>query len=160
MATAKIPPQDVLIVDPNTGLPTIDYYDFFKQIDGLDPLSAIDNTALLATIAATYSTITRTVNAQTGTTYTLVLTDAGNLVTMSNAGAITATVPPNSSVAFPVNTQIDLVALGAGQVTMAQGAGVTINSEDAKKKLLKQYSAATLVKTATDVWLLTGSLTT
>ena len=37
------------------------------------------------------------VNAQTGTTYTLVLTDAGKVVTLANASAVTLTVPPNCS---------------------------------------------------------------
>lgn len=103
---------------------------------------------------------TRAINAQTGTTYTFVLGDAGNSCTFANASAVTVTVPPNSSVAFPVGTQIDIAATGAGQVTLAQGSGVTINSEDSKKKLTKQYSGGTLVKTATDTWLLMGSIST
>jgi hypothetical protein len=113
-----------------------------------------------ATAATTYSPITRTTNAQTGTTYTFVIGDAGNFCTFSNAAGITVTVPPNSSVAFPTGTQIDVAAIGAGQVTLAQGAGVTITSEDSKKKLTKQYSGGTLIKTATDTWLLVGSLAT
>src|SRR5689334_11950484 len=54
------------------------------------------------------------VNAQTGTTYTLVLGDAGKVVEMNNAASNTLTVPPNSSVAFPVNTVIEVFQLGAG----------------------------------------------
>lgn len=103
---------------------------------------------------------TRTINAQTGTTYTFVIGDAGNTCTFANASPVTVTVPPNSSVAFPTGTQIDVAATGAGQVTLAQGSGVTINSEDSKKKLTKQYSGGTLVKTASDTWLLMGSIST
>jgi hypothetical protein len=54
-----------------------------------------------------------TLNAQTGTTYTLVLTDAQKLVTLSNASSITATIPPNSSVAFTIGDQVNLMQIGA-----------------------------------------------
>lgn len=108
--------------------------------------------------AAHYSPITRAINAQTGTTYTLVLADAGKLVTLTNGSAVTMTVPLNSSVAFPVGTQIDLFAGGAGQVTVAATGGVTINSKDNNLALSSQYSPATLVKTATDTWFLVGDL--
>ena len=96
-------------------------------------------------------------NAQTGTTYTLVLTDAGKMVTLSNASAITLTIPTNASVAFPVNTRIDLLQYGAGQVTVG-GAGVTIYSSGSKLKLTGQYSGASLWKKATDTWVLIGDL--
>lgn len=96
-------------------------------------------------------------NPQTGTTYTLVLTDAGKMVTLSNASSITLTIPTNASVAFPVNTRIDLLQYGAGQVTVA-GAGVTINSSGSKKKLSGQYSGASLWKKATDTWVLIGDI--
>ena len=69
------------------------------------------------------------INAQTGTTYTLVLTDNSKLITLSNAGAITLTIPTNATVAFPIGCQIDLVQLGAGAVTVAGVSGVTINSK-------------------------------
>jgi hypothetical protein len=95
-------------------------------------------------------------NAQTGTTYTLVIGDADKLVELSNAAAITLTIPTNSSVAFPTGTQIDLLQTGAGQVTVG-GAGVTLQSEGAKLKLKGQYAAATLIKRATDTWVLIGN---
>jgi hypothetical protein len=98
----------------------------------------------------------RAINAQTGTSYTLALTDVGKLVTLSNAAAVTLTVPTNATVAFPVGTEIDLAQLGAGQVTVA-GAGVTINGSPGLK-IAAQYGAATLLKLATDTWLLLGKL--
>lgn len=97
------------------------------------------------------------VNAQTGTTYTLVLTDQGKMVTLTNAGAITLTVPPNSSVAFPVGAQIDLAAMGVGMVTIAPGSGVTVNGTPSLVTRA-QYSAVTLIKLATDTWLAVGDL--
>lgn len=98
-------------------------------------------------------------NAQTGTTYTLVLTDAGKMVTMSNASSNTLTVPPNADVAFPTNTRIDLIQYGAGQTTIAAGAGVTIYSSGSKLKLTGQYSGASLWKKATNTWVLVGDIT-
>lgn len=97
-----------------------------------------------------------TLNAQTGTTYTLVLTDSAKFVTLTNASSITLTVPTNSSVAFPVGTQVNLVQLGAGQVTVG-GAGVTLRSQGSKLKLNGQYAAAVLIKIATDEWVLVGN---
>ncbi len=96
-------------------------------------------------------------NAQTGTTYTLALSDAGKMVTLTNASAITLTIPTNGSAAFPVNTRIDLLQYGAGQVTIA-GAGVTIYSSGSKLKLTGQYSGASLWKKATDTWVLIGDI--
>ena len=96
-----------------------------------------------------------TLNAQTGTAYTLVLADNAKVVTLSNASAITVTVPTNASVAFPIGVQVNLVQLGAGQVTVTSSA--TIRSQGSKLKLNGQYSAATLLKINTDEWVLVGN---
>jgi len=98
------------------------------------------------------------INAQTGTTYTFVLADAGKMVTSSNGSAQTLTVPPNSSVAFVVGTQIIVQNIGSANATLAQGTGVTINSKDSNKEIDGQYAAASLIKTATDAWSLIGAL--
>jgi hypothetical protein len=96
-------------------------------------------------------------NAQTGTTYTLVLADQGKLVEMSNASGITLTIPTNASVAYPTGTQINLLQTGAGQVTVAGAGGVTVNATPGLK-LRAQWSSATLVKRGTDTWVLLGDL--
>jgi C4-dicarboxylate-specific signal transduction histidine kinase len=98
------------------------------------------------------------INAQTGTTYTTVLADDGKLITCSNASAIALTIPPNSSVAYGIGTQINIAQLGAGQVTITAGAGVTLNSSGTKLKLKDQYSVATCVKTSTNEWFVVGNL--
>ena len=98
------------------------------------------------------------INAQTGTTYTFVLADAGKMVTSSNGSTQTLTVPPNSSVAYATGTQIIVQAIGSGTATLAEGSGVTINSKDSNKDIDGQYAAATLIKTATNVWSLIGAL--
>jgi hypothetical protein len=99
-----------------------------------------------------------TFNAQTGTTYTLALSDAGKLVTLSNASGITLTVPTNASVAFPTGSRVDIAQLGAGQVTVVGAAGVDVEAKDGNDKLFGQYSAATLIYLGSDDWLMIGDL--
>ena len=98
------------------------------------------------------------INSQTETSYTLALWDAWSMVTCNNASAITVTVPPNSSVAFPIGTQIDCAQLGAGKVTFAQWAGVTISSKGWNKSIWAQYVGVSLKKIGTDTWFLFGDL--
>ena len=105
--------------------------------------------------------INLTLNAQTGTTYTAVAGDSGKLVTLSNASAITVTLPPS---VYAVGEQINFVQLGAGQVTFSQGSGVTIVSAGATAsapKIGKQYAAATAICTtggATPTFLVIGAV--
>ena len=103
-------------------------------------------------------------NAQTGTTYTFVLADADNkLVTASNASAQTYSIPTNANVAYAIGSQINIIAIGAGQVTIqAVTSGTTTvlsnGGTAAAPKLRAQYSAATLVKVATDSWYVIGDI--
>jgi len=121
--------------------------------------SAYAETSQIATTAQVHDTVTTVPeNAQAGTSYTLALSDAGRLVTLNNAAAITLTIPTNTAVAFPVGTRIDLVQYGAGQVTVG-GASVTIRSSGSKLKLAGQYSGATLWKRGTNEWVLIGDIT-
>lgn len=99
-----------------------------------------------------------TINAQTGTTYTLVAADAGKRVERSNAAANTTTIPLNSSVAFPVGTVVEISMTGAGQASVVATGGVTLNSEASMVKLAAQWTSARLLKTATDTWVLEGAL--
>ena len=91
--------------------------------------------------------------------YTLALTDASKLVTVNSASAATVTVPPNTSVALTVGAAIAVAQTGAGQVAIAAGSGVTINSTaGTAPKLTDQYAGAQCYKTATDTWLVIGSI--
>lgn len=99
----------------------------------------------------------RPLNQQTGTTYTLVLADETKWVELSNAAAVTLTIPPNSAVAFPIGTQIQGMQTGAGQVTIAAGAGVTLNGSPGLK-VAAQYGSFGLIKVATDTWRVFGRL--
>src|SRR6478752_6822367 len=113
--------------------------------------SSSTNTTQLATTAMVQTTrgLLMGINAQTGTAYTLVLSDRGKLVTMSNAAASTLTVPPNSSVAFSTGTEVEDANIGTGHVTLTPGAGVTLLGNI---QILPLNASARLVKTATDTW--------
>ena len=102
-------------------------------------------------------------NAQTGTTYTFALTDNGKLVTASNASAQTYSIPTNATTAFPTGTQINIIQIGAGQVTIqaASSGTTTVSSTGATAtapKLRAQYSSATLIKANTDLWYVIGDI--
>lgn len=98
------------------------------------------------------------IRSQAGTAYTLAATDAGCLVEATAATPVTVTVPLNAVVPFKVGTTIDLRQYGAGLVTVAAAAGVTIRSKAGALKLDGQYTAAKLVKRGTDEWWLSGSI--
>ena len=103
-------------------------------------------------------------NAQTGTTYTFVLADADNkLVTASNASAQTYSIPTNANVAYAIGSQINIIAIGEGQVTInAVTSGTTTvlsnGGTAASPKLRVQYSSATCIKVATDTWYVIGDI--
>jgi hypothetical protein len=97
-------------------------------------------------------------NAQSGTSYTLVASDATKLVTTSNASAVTVTIPPN---VFAAGEQINVQSIGVGLTSFAQGAGVTITSTGAVATapiLRARYSSATVICTASNVFTILGDL--
>lgn len=135
-------------------------------VTGAEIASLDDRVADLETFAVTAATDinnkankTLAINTQTAN-YTLVLADAGNMVRMNVGTANTLTVPTNATVAFPIGTQIVGSQAGAGQTTFVAASGVTINSAGSKYKTAVQFAAWTLIKTGTDTWLLSGTLTT
>lgn len=153
---AQNPPIDVQPLDPNTKCFTPDWYDRLLFLNQLQPLSDVvfpDPVDISGK-----SDLHRAINNQTGTTYTFALTDDGKYIRFSNASAVTVTIPPNSSVAFAVGTQLDCTQAGAGKVTFAAGSGVTINSPGSNKSIAQQWAGVTAIKVDTNVWDLTGSL--
>jgi hypothetical protein len=99
------------------------------------------------------STTDLTINAQTGTTYTLISSDANKLVTLSNAGAITLTIP---SGVFTTGQVINIQQIGAGQVTVANNG--TSSFTGTGTKLRAQYSAGSIICTGTNTFTLIGDL--
>lgn len=102
-------------------------------------------------------------DAQTGTTYTTVLNDNGQVVTMNNASSNTLSIPTNASVAYPVGTQINVLQIGAGQTTIqAVTSGTTTilstAATPAAPKIRARYGMATCIKAATDTWYVVGDI--
>lgn len=100
----------------------------------------------------------KAVNAQTGTAYTLQLSDVGKVVEVSNAAGITVTVPLNAAAAFPVGAEIEVQQTGVGQITIGSTGGVTVNNSKSATTRAR-WSVVRLRKRATDLWVLTGDLT-
>lgn len=92
-------------------------------------------------------------NDQTGTSYTLILTDAGKTVTLNNAAAVTVTIPTNASVAYETGTTISLTNKGAGVVTVSPAGGVTLNNA----VTLAQHSTASIQKLDTNTWVMVSA---
>lgn len=101
--------------------------------------------------------VTNQFNRQTAS-YTLVLSDRGKIVEMNVAGANNLTVPLNSSVAYPIGTEIQIMQYGAGQTTIVATGGVTLRSKSGQLKIGNQYTGVTLVKVGTDEWYVIGNV--
>ena len=123
-----------------------------------DTLVGLAATQTLTNKTLTAPKVNLALNAQTGTTYTLVAADSGKLVTTSNASAVTVTIPPS---VFAAGEQINVQSIGAGLTTFAQGAGVTITSTGATSSapiLRAQNSACTIICTASNTFTVIGDL--
>jgi hypothetical protein len=101
------------------------------------------------------------INAQTGTSYTLALADAGKLITANNADAISLTIPVDATINFPIGTQILVMRLGLGQVTVSAVTPetTTVNSKNGTKTS-GQYAIISLIKVAANSWIVGGDATT
>lgn len=131
-------------------LPIVDVSDTTQAASGSTKKVTADELALRISAAPV------TVNAQTGTTYTVLASDAGKLVTLSNASPVTATL--TNTIGLSAGQRIDFLALGSGQVTVAAGSGNTLNGTPGLK-LRAQYSAASLVCVSANTYVLVGDLT-
>ena len=101
----------------------------------------------------------RTTIVQKTANYTLsALNERDSLIEVSSATGVTVTIPGNATTAYPIGTSIDILQTGVGQVTIAGVAGVTVNATPGLK-LRTQWSSATLMKRATDSWIVVGDLT-
>ena len=98
---------------------------------------------------------TSSINGQSSA-YTLALTDVDSIVEAS--GAITITIPADSTTNFAIGSSIDIVNIGSGIVTLAGAEGVSLLSKESNKKISTQYSAATLYKRASNTWVAIGDL--
>jgi len=132
---------------------------------GFAPLNRAGDTATnlliannaLSTTSAGY--LGAPVNEEDGA-YSFVLTDAGKMVRGNNASPMAYTIPPNSSVAFPVGTAIVVRNVGAGTITITRGAGVTLllaGGSTSKEVALAQWGMATLIQETANNWVISGT---
>lgn len=125
-------------------------------------LVGTDTTDTLTNKTLTDPKINLAFDAETAS-YTAVLANNGQVVTMNNASANIFSIPTNASVAFPIGTQINVLQIGAGQTTIqAVTSGTTsilsTGGTAAAPKLRARYSAATCVKAGTDLWYVFGDI--
>jgi hypothetical protein len=130
-----------------------------------DTLTLVAGTNITLTTDATTDTITiaasgggtsySTVRTQSGTTYTLALTDAGDYIQTTSTTAVTITVPPQSSVTWAADTEIYFEQNNTGQIAILAGTGVTVNTSETLKSFAR-YSVLALKRVAENVWTLTG----
>jgi hypothetical protein len=137
-----------------------------KTIDAasntLTGVVTLTNTQTLTNKTLTDPKINLAFDAETAS-YTAVLANNGQVVTMDNASANTFSIPTNASVAFPIGTQINVLQIGAGQTTIqAVTSGTTTiqstGATAAAPKLRARYSAATCLKAGTDLWYVFGDI--
>jgi hypothetical protein len=117
-----------------------------------------DSTATLGVKWATPSDASLIFNAQTGTSYSLVAGDVNKLVTLSNAGTITLTVPNG---VFTTGQQINIQQLGAGTVQIRNDGTTVLTSTGATStapNLRAQFSAATIICTSSNNFTVIGDL--
>jgi len=120
-------------------------------------------TGQVLTAAQMNSIANLTVRAVTTTSDTFVTADADNkLITYSNTGTTTITIPPNSSVAITTGSVINLIKIGlTGTISITQGSGVTIASSgvtSTNPTITKTFGAASCVKVDTNSWYVVGRL--
>ena len=130
---------------------------------GTVTLATLTGTETLTNKTLTDPKINLAFDAQTGTTYTTVLDDNGQIVTMNNASANTLSIPTNASVAYPIGTQINVLQIGAGQttiqvVTSGTTSILSTGATAAAPKIRARYGMATCIKAATDTWYVVGDI--
>ena len=95
----------------------------------------------------------------TGTSIVLGTGDASEYLRTTSATAVTAAIPPQSSVTWAADTEIIIEQAGAGKVTISGGTGVTLNYNSTSPSTSDQYAVIGLKRVSQNVWTLFGDLT-
>ena len=121
-------------------------------------LSASSGATFAGTVSSDtgYRISSSAINTQTGTTYSVLSTDNGEILTFNNGSAITVTIPTG----LPVGFNCTAIQLGAGQVGFTAAAGVTLNSYGGLLKLAGQHGAATIISYSSNIYNIAGTLST
>lgn len=96
--------------------------------------------------------LNKAVTVDTTTSYAPVLADANEVITLNNGSAVTVIIPANASVAYPVGTQLTLINLGVGVVTVSVTSD-TIN-QNVGGLTMAQYDKRVITKVSSTVWVL------
>lgn len=152
------------------GLATVASTGAYADVTGTPTLASVATAGTFASLTSKPTTLSgygitdaETVGLVVGvvtntTSYTLVLTDAGKIIEQNSGSATTVTIPPNTSVAFPTNTRLDIVRYGSGSVTLVAGSGVTIRSAGGALAITTQYAGCSIYKRSTNEWVAVGTL--
>jgi hypothetical protein len=133
-----------------------------QSFTGLQQFTSGISASSGATFAGTVSSDTgyrissSAINTQTGTTYSVLSTDNGEILTFNNGSAVTVTIPTG----LPVGFNCTAIQLGAGQVGFIAAAGVTLNSYGGLLKLAGQHGAATIISYSSNIYNIAGTLST
>ena len=142
------------------------------KVDSTGKLFSYDGTSMaeVATISGTQTFTNKTLtnpiqtigtNARTSS-YTLTLSDQSKIIEVNSSSATNITVPGDANVNFPVGTYIVILQTGTGQITIDTQISInwiiTLNATPGTKTRA-QWSMATLIKRATNTWVLAGDLT-
>jgi hypothetical protein len=91
---------------------------------------------------------------------TLAATDAGRHYYSTLATANTLTIANNTSVSWSVGTAITVVNRGSGNITIAQGSGVSLylaGNATSGNRTISTYGMATLLNVAANIWMINGT---
>ena len=140
--------------DRDAALPTPDHgtVAFVKTIGG----NIVNQIQYYSTNASAWINYADTSYSVISSNAPLELFHAGKTITVT--GAATITLPAYADVPLPSGTRIDFIRTGSGEVTFAAASGVTLNSKNSWLRINAQYSAASVLKTGQNSWVLVGDL--
>jgi hypothetical protein len=128
--------------------------------DAIEVLQAkvgVDGSAVTTSLDYKVTSLSGKVSSQSGTTYTLDITDFGALVQFTSNSAVTVTVPPASTEGWTAGNVVTIAQMGTGQVTVQGDTGVTIRTSTFAKTRT-QYSVASLVYLGSETWIMSGDM--
>lgn len=100
-----------------------------------------------------------TVTSSKTESFTLDFADAGKSLKCDSSLDIVITIPAASTTNFAINSRLDILRLGSGNVSVAPDSGVTLLSKNNNRKIAARYSGGTCIKIDTNTWILIGDLT-
>jgi hypothetical protein len=122
-------------------------------------LAIVGNTATItsANISIGYLNIPQVSLAANVTT---ALTDSGKHYYSTSASNLVLTIANNTSVVWPVGTAISVINRGTGNITVAQGTGVSLylaGNATAGNRTVATYGMTTLLNVAANIWMINGT---